>query len=74
MSHVCSLKHKGTLDLDTFSAAEVDGGGRVEAETGVAVLVVVPAEEALAEGAAILDGAETSGELRPVLEGLELCF
>jgi hypothetical protein len=41
MSYVGSLKHTGTLDLDAFGAAEVDRGGRVEAETGVAVLVVV---------------------------------
>ena len=44
-----------TLDLDAFGVAEVDGGRGVEAKTRVAVLVVVPLEEALAERAAVLD-------------------
>ena len=68
------LKHTGALDLDACSVAEMDRGRRVKAETGVAVLVVVPLEKALAERAAILDGAEPSRELWPVLECLELRF
>jgi hypothetical protein len=46
----------------------------VEADAGVMVLVVVPAEEALAEGAAILERAEAIRELRTVLERFELRF
>ena len=44
------------------------------ADAGVAVLVVVPAEEPAAEGAGVLDGAEAVGEVGPVLEGLELAL
>jgi hypothetical protein len=68
------LKYTGTLDLDACSVAEMDGRRGVEAEAGMAMLVVVPAEETLAESAGILDGAEPSRELRPVLERLELRF
>src|SRR5450759_3808345 len=41
-------------------------------DPGVPVLVVVPGEELLPEGAALLDRAEAVGELRAVLECLEL--
>ncbi len=74
MCGVGCLKHTGTLDLDALSAAEVDSGWRVETETGVAVLVVVPVKEALAECAGVFDGAEPSGKRRPVLECFELRF
>jgi divalent metal cation (Fe/Co/Zn/Cd) transporter len=46
----------------------------VEAESAVAVIVVVPAEEFLAVGPCVLDGGELPGEVGPVLEGLELRF
>src|SRR4029453_19522080 len=49
-------------------------GGVVEPDPGVAVLVVVPAEEPGAEGVGVLQAAEPVGELGPVLEGLELAF
>jgi hypothetical protein len=38
------------------------------------VIVVVPMEEALAESSAIFDRTEALGELRSVLQGLELGF
>jgi hypothetical protein len=74
VSGVGCLQHMGTLDLNAFSAAEVNSGWGVKAEAGMAVLMVVPVKEALTERAAVFDGAEPSGELRPVLEGFELCF
>jgi len=46
----------------------------VQADAGVAVLVVVVVEERGAEAASVLDGAEPVGEGRAVLEGLELGF
>ena len=49
MRDIGCLEDTDTLGLDALCVAEMDGGWRVEAETGVAVLVVVPAEEALAE-------------------------
>ena len=38
------------------------------------MLLVVPVEELLAEGAAVLDAAEAIRELRTVLQGPELAF
>ena len=52
----------------------VDGGGGHQADPGVAVLVVVPAEEAAAELARLLDRLEALGELGAVLERLEVRF
>ena len=43
-----------------------------QADTDVMVILVVPGEEAAAEGPGILDTAETSGELRLVFQSLEL--
>jgi hypothetical protein len=44
----------------------------VEPDAGMAVFVVVPAEEASAESATIFNGAETVRELWSVCKGLEL--
>jgi len=52
----------------------VDVGGGVETDPGVAMGVVVPVEEPLAEAAGVLQAAELAGEVRAVLEGLELGF
>jgi hypothetical protein len=50
--------------------AVVDVGGRVQAETAVMMLVVVPAEEFLAVCPGGLDRGEPGGERGPVFEGL----
>jgi len=52
--------------------AEVDVMGRHQAEGTVAMLRVVPREEAPAERLGILVRSEPRREVRPVLEGLEL--
>src|ERR1700680_3937391 len=54
--------------------AEVDNGGREEAEPAVTALVVVPAKKVLPERAAILDRSESFRKLGTVLERLELRF
>ena len=74
MSGVGRVEHAGALKLGDAGAPEVDIGRRVEADTGVAVLVVVPVEEVLAEYPAILDGAKPFRKLGAVLERLELCL
>src|ERR1035438_10209984 len=43
-------------------------------DSTVMVLVVVPGKEALTKGTCVLDGAESVGELGPVLESLELAL
>ena len=60
------------LELGLVSTTKVHIGRRVKADTGVAVLVVVPAKETLAESTAILHRAEPSRELGPVFERLEV--
>ena len=72
MSGVGHLEDASPLDLDERCTTEVDVGRRVEAQARVMVLMVVPAEEALAEVAGVLERAEVLGELRAILEGLEL--
>ena len=72
VSGIGSLQDTRSLEVDAFGASEVEGGRGLEADTRMAVVVVVPPEEALAEGAAIFNGAEAVGELWSVLEGLEL--
>jgi hypothetical protein len=57
---------------DGVRAAVVDVGWGVQADPGVPVFVAVPAEEPVTEDAGILDGPEPFGEVRPVLQGLEL--
>ncbi len=57
---------------DGVSASVVDVCGGVQSDPGVAMLVAVPAEEPVAEDAGVLDAAEPVGEVRPVLQGLEL--
>ncbi len=59
---------------DVSGLSAVDHGGRHQAKTRVMVVVIVPAEEALAESASILDGAKARRELRPILHGAELAF
>jgi hypothetical protein len=45
-----------------------------QANPRVTMLLVVPVEELLAKGAAVLDAAETIREVRPILEGAKLAF
>jgi hypothetical protein len=49
--------HSAVL-TDRDGASVVDGGGRVQPQPGVPVLVVVPAEERLPKRSGILDAAE----------------
>ena len=74
MSGVGRVEHTRTLKVSDASPPEVHIGWRVEANTRMAVLIVVPAEEALAERPSILNGAKPFGELGAVLERLELRF
>jgi hypothetical protein len=74
MGGVGAVQYHGTGSGDLPGAAGVDVGGGEQRDPAVVVLVVVPAEKALAEAAGILDGAEPVGEGRVVLEGLELAW
>jgi hypothetical protein len=52
--------------------AVVDGRGGHQPDPGVAVLVVVPAEELAAERSGVLDRVEPGGEPGSVLQRFEL--
>ena len=54
--------------------AVMDHGGRHHSDAGVTVVVVVPNEERLAEGAAVLNAAEAIRKLGTILHGVELAF
>src|SRR6185503_1597139 len=68
------LEDVSPLELDERCATEVDVSWRVQAQARVMVFVVVPAEEALAERAAVFDRTEAFWELRSILERLKLRF
>jgi hypothetical protein len=69
MGCVSGFEDAGSVQMDAFSASEVDGGRGVEPDARVAVVVVVPAEEASTEISAIFNRAEAIRELRTVFEG-----
>ena len=74
MRLIGSIQYGLAVGQDRFSLARVDHGWGEQAETGVAVLLVVPREELLAESAAVLDTAEAVGEIGAILQGSELAF
>ena len=56
------------------SEAKVQGSRGEQADAGMAMFVVVPREEPLAEGTGVLDRPETVRKLGAVLHGAELAF
>ncbi len=74
MSGVGGVEHAGALLAGDGGGAVVHVGGCVQAQPGVAMLVVVPAEEELAVPTGGLDRVEPVGEVWPVLQRLELRF
>jgi len=53
---------------------EVNHRGSEQADPGMTMLLVVPVEELLAEGAAVLDAAESVRDLRAIFHGAKLAF
>jgi hypothetical protein len=74
VSQVGGVENRLPLFPDAGRLAVMDHGGRHHADPGVAMLVVVPREESLAEGAAVLNAAEAIGKLGALLQGAELAF
>jgi hypothetical protein len=74
------VRHEGVIQDgrsggdDLAGRAVVDVGRGEQCDPAVAVLVVVPAEKPLAEGAGVLDRAEPVWEAGMVFESLELAF
>ena len=64
----------GPAGPDLGGGAVVHGGGRVQPDPGMTVVMVVVLEERFAEDAGVFDRAEPVGERRAVLERLECRF
>ena len=68
------IENSLTLFEDERGLVVVDHGRREQAQPGVAMFLVVPAEKSLRKSAAVLNAAETVWELWAVLQGAELTF
>ena len=68
------VEHHLAVCKDGLGLAEINHARGQQADARVAVLLVVPLEELLTEGAAVLDAAGAIRELRAVLHGAELAF
>jgi hypothetical protein len=71
---VSGVEYHLTLRQDGLGFAEMNHGRGQQPEAGVPVLLVVPPEKLLTEGAAVLDAAEAVREVRPVLHRAELAL
>src|SRR5471032_194133 len=60
--------------VDRVDLAVMDLIGRHQAEAGMMVILIVPAEKAPAECLGVLDAAEALGELRLIFQGFEVAF
>ncbi len=67
-----SIEHAGTGRMEPLGGTVVDGGRGHQPDSGVAVLVVVPADERSAVSADVLDRVKLGGELGPVVQGFEI--
>ena len=63
-----------TVLADRRGQAVVDHGWGHHADSGVAMVVVIPGKERVAEDAAILNRAEAIGKLGAIFQGTELAF
>ena len=66
------LQGLGAFAVHRVGQTEVDGSRGHEGDTRVAMALVVPPEEPLAMAAGILNAAEASREIRPILQRFEL--
>ena len=71
---VCGVEDGLSLVADLVGSAVVDVCWGVQADPGVAVVVVVVVEELVDEGPALGERSEALGEPGRVFEGLELGF
>jgi hypothetical protein len=69
---VGGVEHARALVSDCLGQSVVDVSRGMQAQPGVAVFVVVPAEEVPAVPTGALDRVESPGEVGPVFQRLEL--
>lgn len=74
MLRVDRLEDVGTHLAELLGETEVHVVGRVQADPGVPMLLVVPGEELGAPRPGVLEGSETLGKVVPVFQGLVLAL
>ena len=72
MGNLGGLEHSGSIGVALFSETEMHVARSQQPEARVMMLVVVPAKEVTTEAACVLNAAEASRKVRPVLERLEV--
>src|ERR1017187_3503323 len=74
MSQEGGIEDVLALCEDERSLAVMDHGRGQKTQTGMAMLIVVPGEEGLAESSTVLDRSKAVRKLGPVLHGAKLAF
>ena len=74
VGEVSSIQNTLAMSEDGWRLTMMQRRRREEADAGVVVLFVVPAEEVDDEGTGVLDGTEAGREAWPILQGSELTF
>ena len=74
MRQVGRIEYELTLLNDLAGLTIVNHGRGEHADTAMPMILVVPREETLRMGAAVLDRAKAIRKIGPVLEGPELAF
>jgi Transposase len=74
VSQVGQVECPLTILADPDGQAVMDCGGSHHTDSRVAMLIVIPDEEVLAEGPTVLDATEPVRKLRAVLHGAEMAF
>ena len=74
MKPIGGIQNALTVFMDFRCEAIVDHGGSHHGDPRVAMVIVVPGEESLTKGAAVLDAAEAVWKRRPVFHRSKLTF
>ena len=74
MGKVCGVRDGLAMSQDGWRLTVMQGRKSEEADAGVVVLFVVPAEQFDGKSTGVLDRAEAGWEARSILQGAELAF
>ena len=74
MRRVGDIESSLPVFTNSCGHAVMDYGGSHHADSGVAMVVVVPGEKGLTESATVLNAAEGIGKLWAIFHGAELAF
>ena len=74
MGKVCGVRDGLAMSQDAWRLTVMQGRKSEEADAGVVVLFVVPAEQFDGKSTGVLERAEAGWEARSILQGAELAF